>query len=362
VPAIAAVSGSPHPRFVEARDPGPPAAGEVRCRTLEFGICGTDREILESQRPWLPPESDHLILGHECLARVEAVGEGVHQVAVGDLVAPTVRRRSGRLPFRIDMLSWDEFTERGIVRQHGYSAEWWNDEPKYLFKVPPELAGVAVLTEPLSVAEKGVNEAIALQRGRLGPDYWTSEPPRVLVTGLGPIGFGAALATLARGWPTTLYGRDPDDSFRASLAVELGAHYLKASPQALVPTDVERDGYDLILECTGSEQVLIESGRALASRGALVWLGSTRMPEPAMLDFARLLRDGILRNHVHVACVNSAPRDFADALEHLGWFHTHRPAALAKLITERVGPADALWHFEHRQPQGIKTVVELGRS
>ncbi len=360
MPAIAAFTGSPHPRFVEAVDPGPPGPGEVRCRTLELGICGTDREILESAKPWVPEGSDFLILGHECLGRVEAVGPGVTEVAVGDLVVPTVRRRSGELPYRIDMLSWNEFTERGIVRQHGYSAAAWVDEPKYLFRVPAELAGVAVLTEPLSVAEKGVNEAIALQRGRLGPAYWTNEPPRALVTGLGPIGFGAALATLARGWPTTIYGRDPADSFRASLAVELGARYRQVAPGALEPADVEREGFDLILECTGSEQVLIESGKALASRGALVWLGSTRMPEPATLEFARLLRDGILRNHVHVACVNSAPRDFADALEHLAWFHERRPAALAKLITERIGPQDALWHYEHRRPQGIKTVVEFG--
>lgn len=361
MPAIAAFPGSPHPRFVEAPDPGPPGPGEVRCRTLEVGVCGTDREILESARPWVPPGSDHLILGHECLARVEELGAGVTEVAVGDLVVPTVRRRSGELPYRIDMLSWDEFTERGIVRQHGYTASWWNDEPRYLFKAPAGLTGVAVLTEPLSVAEKGVNEAIALQRGRLGPEFWTATPPRVLVTGLGPIGFGAALATLARGWPTTLYGRDPNDSFRASLAVELGARYLKASPDVLAPANVERDGYDLVLECTGSEHVLIESGRALASRGALVWLGSTRMPEPATLEFARLLRDGILRNHVHVACVNSAPRDFADALDHLGWFQEQRPTALAKLITDRVSPADALWHYEQRRPQGIKTVVEFGQ-
>jgi threonine dehydrogenase-like Zn-dependent dehydrogenase len=278
-------------------------------------------------------------------------------VAEGDLVVPTVRRKVGELPYRIDMLSWAEFTERGIVRQHGYSARRWIDEPKYLFRVPPAVASVAVLTEPLSVAEKGVNEALAIQRGRLGPDYWTTSPPRVLVTGLGPIGFGAALAALARGWPTTLYGRDPETSFRASLAVELGATYLREHATAFDPANVEREGYDLILECTGSDQVLVESGKALASRGALVWLGSTRMPEPTTLEFARLLRDGILRNHVHVACVNSAPRDFADALEHLAWFQQRRPAALAKLITERVGPDDSLWHYEHRRPQGIKTVV-----
>jgi threonine dehydrogenase-like Zn-dependent dehydrogenase len=360
MPAIAAISGSAQPRFVEAPQPTPPGPGEVLCRTLELGICGTDREILESARPWTPPDSDHLILGHECLARVEEVGSEIDSLAIGDLVVPTVRRAAGRLPYRIDMLTWGEFTERGIVRQHGFSAAWWLDEPKYLYRVPRELAPLAVLTEPLSVAEKGVNEALAIQRGRLGDRVWESPPPRVLVTGLGPIAFGAALAALARGWPTTLCGRDLETSFRARLAAELGAAYLRADAHTFRVDDPERNGFDLIVECTGSDEVLVAAGSALASRGVLVWLGSTRMPEPARLEFARLLRDGILRNHAHVACVNSAPRDFEHALRDLAWFQANRPQTVARLITDRVPPEESLWHYEHRRPQGIKTVVVYG--
>ena len=53
--------------------PPAPAAGEALCRTLELGICGTDREILHSAAPWTPVGEAHLILGHECLARIEDV-------------------------------------------------------------------------------------------------------------------------------------------------------------------------------------------------------------------------------------------------------------------------------------------------
>ena len=359
--AIAAFRDSTAPRFVAALPPRPPAAGEVLCRTLELGVCGTDREILHSARPWTPEGCDHIILGHECLARIEAVGPGVTQFAVGDLVVPQVRRSLPSVPpgdVRVDMLAFGQFIERGIVFAHGFSAPLWLDEPRYLYPVKPELRPFAVLTEPLAVAEKGVHEALLLQRARLGDGAWSDPPPRVLVTGLGPIGFAAALACLRRGWPVALYGRDDAESGRARLARALGARYLFRESD-LSPTDVEADGFDLLLECTGSEEVLLPASHAVAARGVLVWLGSTRVPRPKPANLALMIRDGLLRNHLHVGSVNAAPRDFLAALADLDALRQSHPRELAALITARVPPADALWHYEHREKDGIKTVVEL---
>src|SRR5688500_15175362 len=84
--AVACRTGSTQPYLVEVPPPRPPEAGEVFCRTLELGICGTDREILHSANPWTPPGDDYLVLGHECLARVEQVGSGVSEYHAGDLV------------------------------------------------------------------------------------------------------------------------------------------------------------------------------------------------------------------------------------------------------------------------------------
>jgi threonine dehydrogenase-like Zn-dependent dehydrogenase len=297
------------------------------------------------------------VLGHECLARIEARGLGVESLEVGDLVVPVVRRPLGTPHRRVDLLPFGQYTERGIVREHGFSTPWWLDRPEFLFRVPTEVAPIAVFAEPLAVAEKGVNEAIALQRGRLGDGVWRNPLPRALVTGLGPIAFAAVIAARARGWPVTVYGRDAPDSFRAQLAARFGARYVAAADADLSPSDVERDGYDLLLECTGSDEVLLTAARSVASCGVLVWLGSSRVPRPQSLNVALLMRDGILRNHVHVGTVNAAARDFHDALDHLSALQETHAAALANLITARVSPADALWHYEHREPQGIKTVV-----
>ena len=89
--AVAAQTGSATPVMVDVPSPRAPGAGELLCRTLQLGVCGTDREILLSARPWTPVDEDRLILGHECLARIEATGSDVKDYRVGDLVVPVVR-------------------------------------------------------------------------------------------------------------------------------------------------------------------------------------------------------------------------------------------------------------------------------
>jgi len=371
---IAAFPDITAPRFVDLPEPTCAAPAQVLCRTLELGICGTDREILHSAHPMTPAGEGFLVLGHECLARVESLGNGASSLnsipavdgsnrplAVGDLVVPTVRRPGPyRQQRRLDMQPMGAYIERGIVELHGFSVPWWNEQPEFLLRVPESMRSLAVLAEPLSVGEKGINEALAVQASRLGTEVWKSVPPRVLVTGLGPIAMTGVIATVARGWPTTVYGRDKPDSFRAQLVEQLGAKYLPANSTDLAPQDVEADGFDLILECTGADDVMVAASATLASCGVLVWLGSTRRPKPIEHNISRMMRDGVLRNHIHLGTVNASPRDFRDALLHLAQFQASRPAALSALITARVPPADALWHYENREPQGIKTVVMYG--
>jgi threonine dehydrogenase-like Zn-dependent dehydrogenase len=356
--AISAHHGSTEPQLIDVSPPPDPGPGQVLCRTLELGVCGTDRDILHSAAPWTPAGEDRLILGHECLARLEAVGPFASDYHPGDLVVPVVRRGFLGQTRRVDLLPFGPFTERGIYHEHGFSQPLWLDRPEYLFRVPGAIADLAVLTEPLAVSEKGVNEALLLTRARLGDVAWTKpNPPRVVVTGMGPIGFTAVLAAVARGWPVTMLGRDEPGTFRTSLVQRLGGSYQPMQTTNFEPADVEREGFDLCLECTGSDDVMLEAARLVRSCGVIVWLGSLRKPQPAMHNVQRLMRDSLVRNHLHIGCVNAAPRDFADALTHLAQLKRTHAAELAEIITARVRPADSLWHYTHRQPQGIKTVL-----
>ena len=356
--SISSLPGLSEPRFVEVPEPAAPGDGEVLCRTLELGVCGTDREILASKNPLLPPGSDHLTLGHECLACIEAVGSGVSDLSFGDLVVPVVRRATVESSIRVDLLALGEYVESGIFYGHGFSVPLFLDRPEHLFKVDGPVTEVAVLTEPLTVAEKGVNEALAVERARIGANYWTDPPPTVLVTGMGPIGFAGVIACRARGWPVVMYGRDPADSFRAELAVRLGATYLRSDDWESVLPERDSEGFDLVLECTGSEEVMLRAGRLLRARGVMVWLGSSSRPQPQHQNVGRLMRDCLVRNVALIGSVNAAPRDFVDALAHLEAMLKTHTDELRALITARIDPGDALWHYENREPQGIKTILD----
>jgi propanol-preferring alcohol dehydrogenase len=63
-----------------------PAAGEVRLHVQVCGVCRTDLHIAEGD---LPLHRSPLVLGHEIVGIVDAVGEGVSGVAIGDLVGVT---------------------------------------------------------------------------------------------------------------------------------------------------------------------------------------------------------------------------------------------------------------------------------
>ena len=184
-----------------------------------------------------------------------------------------------------------------------------------------------------------------------------SQSPRVLVTGMGPIGFTAVVAAVARGWPVTMLGRDERSSFRARLACQLGGCYQSMEATEFRPADVEASGYDLLLECTGSDGLMLQAAQLVRSCGVVVWLGSNRVPQSKNHNVDRMVREGLLRNQIFLGCVNAARRDFEDALQHLTHLAADRRDVLASLITCRVLPAESLWQYEHREPQGIKTVL-----
>src|SRR5258707_9079548 len=94
-----------------------PGGRGVLVKLTRVGVDGTDKEINAAEYGAPPPGEDYLILGHESLGRVEAVGPAVAELAAGDLVVATVRRPGSSLYDRIglqDMTTDDTYLERGI--------------------------------------------------------------------------------------------------------------------------------------------------------------------------------------------------------------------------------------------------------
>ena len=110
------------------------APTELKIRTIEVGICGTDREICSFAYGTPPDGSDYLVLGHEALGEVVEIGPGVTKFKPGDLVVPTVRRPCPHdycpscRDARQDFCFTGDFTERGIKQQHGFMAQFIVDD------------------------------------------------------------------------------------------------------------------------------------------------------------------------------------------------------------------------------------------
>ena len=60
---------------------------------------------------------------------------------------------------RSDMCQTGEYSERGIWGLDGYQTEYVVDKEQYVVHVPANLETVGVLCEPLSVAEKAIDES-----------------------------------------------------------------------------------------------------------------------------------------------------------------------------------------------------------
>lgn len=158
--AVAVNAANKQVGLVDIEEPMQLGETQVRIRVLEVGVCGTDKEICRFEYGTPPGGSDYLVLGHEALGIVEDAGANVTRAKQGDLVAVMVRRachstictpcQAGRQ----DFCYTGEYSERGIDRYHGFMTRYVVDEEKYVCPIPSELRDIAVLTEPLTIAEK----------------------------------------------------------------------------------------------------------------------------------------------------------------------------------------------------------------
>jgi Alcohol dehydrogenase GroES-like domain len=74
-------------------DPPAPGPGAVLVRVSLAGICGTDLHVIHGDFPGVSPG---MVIGHEFVGRVDAIGTGVHRLAVGDTVMTSDFTACGR--------------------------------------------------------------------------------------------------------------------------------------------------------------------------------------------------------------------------------------------------------------------------
>jgi threonine dehydrogenase-like Zn-dependent dehydrogenase len=346
--AVGVVPGKREVRLIEHATPKITGPYDVKVKTLEVGVCGTDKEICTFVYGSPPSGFDYLVLGHECLGQVVEVGAAVSVFQPGDLVVPSVRRPCVHhhcQPCRVDLqdfCSSGDFTERGIKMTHGFMTEYFVEEEKYLTFVPPELRDVAVLVEPLTVAEKALTQIWQIQQRF----PWTASPAsgkgpgaglRAVVLGAGPVGILGTMALLANGFETFVYSRSPAPNPKSVLVESLGAKYISSQTESVEQLAKRVGNIDLVYEAIGASRVSFEVLKVLGTNGIFIFTGIPAPKPPIDIDADILMRNIVLKNQVVAGTVNADRGAFQAAIRDLGTFLHRWPDELRGLITSRQG-------------------------
>lgn len=368
-----AIAVIPEGRRVEVVDQDTPAIStptQVRLRILDVGVCGTDREICAFQYGTPPAGSPHLVIGHESLGEVVEVGSAVSRVRRGDLVVTMVRRpceHADCLACRADRQDFcytGDFSERGIKGAHGFMTEFVVDDEKYMNVVPGALRDVGVLVEPLTIAEKALEQIWDVQR-RLPwdcPHRATKGPGhchRAVVLGAGPVGLLGAMALAAVDFEVWVYSREAAPNPKSQIVEAVGGHYVSAATHSIEQLAAQVGNIDVIYEASGASGVSFAMLQALGTNGVFVFTGVPGRKAPIEVDTDLLMRDLVLKNQLVFGTVNAGRRTFEDAIRDLGVFTQRWPDAVRALITGR-HPLEAHRDLLLGPATGIKNVIAFG--
>ncbi|MGH9900404.1 MAG: hypothetical protein ACRD68_01045 [Pyrinomonadaceae bacterium] len=212
------------------------------------------------------------------------------------------------------MTTDETYYERGINLRHGYLTERYVDDPEYIVKVPAALKEAGVLLEPMSVAEKGIEQAYEIQR-RL--KVW--RPARAAVVGAGTLGLLATLALRLRGLGVTTLARTAPPTLNSELVEALGARYLSTREVPLVEAAERFGPFDIVFEATGVSSVVFESMEALGKNGVLVLTGISGGDREIEVPGDRIMLGFVLGNKVAVVSVNANRSYFESGVRDVLW-------------------------------------------
>lgn len=266
----AAIAWGPgQPLSIEEVDVMPPKAGEVLVRVIATGVCHTDAFTLSGD----DPEGNFpAILGHEGGGIVEAIGEGVTSVEIGDHVIPLYTPECGECKFclsgKTNLCGKIRETQGKGLMPDGTSRFYKDGQPIYHYMGCSTFSEYTVLPE-ISLAK--VNKEAPLEEvcllgcgvttgmGAVMNTAKVEEGATVAIFGLGGIGLSAIIgATMAKA--SRIIAIDINDS-KFDLAKQLGAtdcinpkNYDKPIQEVIV--GLTDGGVDYSFECIGNVDVM----------------------------------------------------------------------------------------------------------
>jgi len=365
VKAIALRQGSTKVELIELPKPEP-KLDEILIKTIRCGLCGTDREIIRRGIPDVPPGDDFLVLGHEVLGRVEAVGPKTQtDLTPGDLVVVMVRRGCGKcnacLTDHVDYCYTGKYTERGIHKVHGFMTEYFVDHPQYVIPVPADMEDLGVLVEPMSVSAKAYEVAAKLM-GRVcfnGACSYSGRSEPALVAGHGPIGMLAMMLLNNEGHDVSVLGRRPSGDFQRTFVEACGGRYLDITQGEERVYAKKIDGFLVIIEATGLAELTFRLPAMLSRNGILVLTGVPRGPQEISLDGNTLMASLVRFNQTITGTVNASRENFEMGLRYLHTFKDKCPKTISTIITGRYSLDNWREAFGDKRRDEIKAVIEF---
>jgi 2-desacetyl-2-hydroxyethyl bacteriochlorophyllide A dehydrogenase len=324
------------PRDLRVEQVAPPraAAHEVLIRVGVAGLCGTDHRIFTGDRAVAYPR----VMGHEFVGHVEAVGEGVTRVAVGDRVAVEPNYSCGTCPLCREGNRNLCLSRTAIgIDVDGCFAEVVRVPARCCWPAPPGVADEdLVLTEPLAVVVRAVERA-GVRAGETAA-----------VVGVGTLGLLALQVLRARAARVLCIGRS---GRRFALARELGAEAVHATSDGSLTGVAQgfsgREGVDCVIETAGTPEAVTHALELVRPGGRIVLTGLPHAPT-AVTFFS------VVRREVTITGSMIYQDEFAEAMRLVAAGRVRT----APLVTHRV-PLDEIARAfaAHKEPAAIKVAV-----
>ena len=242
-------------------------------------------------------------------------------------------------------------------------AQFVVDDEKYMNPVPREMRDVAVLVEPLTIAEKGLMQVWQVQQRLpwscpVAPGKAAAYRHRAVVLGAGPVGLLGAMALVNNDFDTYVYSRESAPNLKSQLLESIGANYI--SSETITPEMLPRQigNIDLVYEATGASSLSFEMMKYLGTNGIFIFTGVPGRKGPIEVDTDLMMRNLVLKNQVVFGTVNAGRDAFENSIRDLGTFNQRWPDAVRSLITGRF-PMEAYSDLLLGRSGGIKNVIQL---
>jgi len=330
----AAILHGPRDLRIESARMPEPGPGEVVVRVGMAGLCGTDYRIWTGDRPVAYP----LVMGHEFVGQVSAIGRGVTRVRAGDRVAIEPNYSCGACPLCREGNRNLCLSRTAVgIDVDGCFAESVRVPERCCWPAP---AGVAdddlLITEPLAVVVRAVARG-AVERGQ-----------SAAVVGAGSLGLLALQVLRGRGARVLMVSRTKR---RFTLARELGAEATHAVADAPLEETARafsgREGVDVVIETAGTAEAVAHALALVRPGGRVVLTGLPHEPTPVAFF-------SVVRREVTIAGSMIYQDEFPEAMRLVaaGTVRT-RPLITHHFALDAIAEAFAA----HERPDSIKVAV-----